>query len=123
MPNNNESHEESRFTGEGENEMRMCADCLGYGRVSGTTCVYCKGVGRVLTFAALQRRQEQAERMKTAAPAMHEALRYVSEVAESISTRDADDSDTANITVTVGWLREVREALALIDGSKAEANQ
>lgn len=54
-------------------------------------------------------------RLIAAAPALYEALNYVSEVSESISTRDADDSDTASITVTVGWLREVKDALALVD--------
>jgi hypothetical protein len=59
-------------------------------------------------------------RLFAAAPAMYDALQYVGEVAESISTRAADDSDPAIITVTVGWLREVKDALALVDGPRDE---
>lgn len=67
--------------------------------------------------------REQAEanaRLLKAAPALYEALGYVGEVAESVTTRGADDSDTANITVTVGWLREVKEALSLVDGPQKD---
>lgn len=50
-----------------------------------------------------------------AGPALYEALQYVSEVSERQAAKGADDSDTVNITVTVGWLREVKDALSLVD--------
>jgi hypothetical protein len=42
------------------------------------------------------------------------ALEYISEQVDinRATIKDADDSDTVKIEVTVGWLREVNDALA-----------
>lgn len=45
-------------------------------------------------------------------PELVEALSYVAEVVPSDSYRNRDDSDQVQITVTIGWLREIAEVLA-----------
>lgn len=94
---------------QGENEMRMCADCLGYGRVDKRTCVYCKGTGRVLTARALLLRQERDERLKAAAPALYEACRDALEDVTGPIT-------SGGIKIRYSTRDKLSTALALVDG-------
>lgn len=56
-------------------------------------------------------------RLKKQRSALRSALGYIPEQVDLSLPRykDADDSDTVAIEITVGWLREVRDALALVE--------
>lgn len=51
-------------------------------------------------------------RLIAAAPKLADALAYIAENDALDALGQADDSDVTTIEVTVGWLREVRAALA-----------
>jgi hypothetical protein len=102
-----------------ENEMCMCAECLGHGRIDGKTRVYCNGVGRVLTVRARMLRQQRAERLANAAPALYEALKTFA----AMDREGCDLNETActrgvgmDLTIiTSADFRKASEAIALVD--------
>lgn len=61
----------------------------------------------------------RSEAVKNHGP-MVDALRYVREQVDLDLPRfkEADDSETVAIEITVGWLREVRDALSLVEGEQ-----
>ena len=95
-----------------ENETRLCADCLGCGRFGGRACIYCRGAGRMPTYRALVLRQQRAERMAQAAPALYEAVKELIGVEYrhgSLAKREAE---------FLAAIERGRAALALADGNQ-----
>lgn len=109
-----EAVDEARISDADMNERRMCADCLGYGRVDNRTCVYCNGTGRVLTYRAQVLRQEREARLSNAAPALYEAVK------ELIGVEYRHGSPAKREAEFLAAIEQGRAALALVDGPKEQ---
>lgn len=92
------------------NERRMCANCLGHGRVDGKVCIYCHGSGRVLTYCARVLREQRRKRMNDAAPALYEAVK------ELIGVEYRHGSTAKRKAEFLAAIEQGRAALALVDG-------
>lgn len=72
--------------------------------------------------AEAESRRREIIRAVNTQKALRDALGYIPEQVDLGLPRfvDADDSDTVAIEVTIGWLREVRDALALVNSPESE---
>jgi hypothetical protein len=99
------------------NEKRMCADCLGYGRVGNHTCTYCNGTGRVLTYCARVLREQREKRIADAAPALYEAVK------ELIGVEYRHGSRAKREAEFLAAVEKGRAALVLVDDPKTSRDK